>query len=100
VARQLALGELADSAFASPRLEEETDGEDAPRPSTREGDAVTRVLDAALPFVEARAALVAEFERRYVERVMQVHAGDLSKAAAASGVGQRYFQMLRAKARR
>jgi hypothetical protein len=60
---------------------------------------VERVLDAALPFVEARARLVAEFERRYVERVMQVHGGDPGKAAAASGVGQRYFQMLRAKVR-
>ncbi|CAN5923940.1 nitrogen regulation protein NR(I) [soil metagenome] len=97
VARQLALGELADSAFAL--RTDEGDGQDVPA-ATGGGDAVERVLDASLPFVEARARLVAEFERRYVERVMHVSGGDPAKAAAASGVGQRYFQMLRAKARR
>ena len=101
VSRQLALGELAGSAF----LMRSNDGPlDDPPPSHQRapagtGDAVERVLDAALPFVEARARLVAEFERRYVERVMQVAGGDPAKAAAASGVGQRYFQMLRAKLR-
>jgi two-component system, NtrC family, response regulator HydG len=99
VARQLALGELADAAFLM-RTHEGDGTDDAPSSHATGGDAVDRVLDAALPFVEARARLVAEFERRYVERVMQVNEGDLVKAAAASGVGQRYFQMLRAKTRR
>jgi two-component system response regulator HydG len=101
VARQLALGELAGSAFLM--RSNDGSGDDDPGPVHRvpagSGDAVERVLDSALPFVEARARLVAEFERRYVERVLQVAGGDPSKAAAASGVGQRYFQMLRAKTR-
>jgi two-component system response regulator HydG len=95
VARQLALGELASAAFTT-----RSNDRDEANDSGSGGDAVDRVLDASLPFVEARARLVAEFERRYVERVMQVHGGDPGKAANASGVGQRYFQMLRAKVRR
>jgi transcriptional regulator with GAF, ATPase, and Fis domain len=99
VSRQLALGELAGAAFQRSDDGEQATDDAAPPASVQNGvDAVERVLDAALPFVEARARLVAEFERRYVERAMRVHV-DPAKAAAASGVGQRYFQMLRAKTR-
>jgi DNA-binding NtrC family response regulator len=112
VARQLALGDLASAAFgggegaagASAGAGGAGGGaaasEGAPT-STRGagGDAVENVLEADLPFIQARARLVAEFERRYVERVLRVHGGDVAKAAAASGIGRRYFQMLRAKSR-
>jgi DNA-binding NtrC family response regulator len=93
VARQLALGELAGEALGSP------DSDDAPAPPSVQGDVLANVLEAGLPFIQARARLVAEFERRYVERVLRLHGGDVAKAAAASGIGRRYFQMLRAKSR-
>jgi two-component system response regulator HydG len=99
VARQLALGELAGLGYSR----NATSGDAAEPPSTTAGagagDDVARVLAAKLPFVEARARLVAQFERRYVQRMMDESGGDPTKAAAASGVGQRYFQMLRAKIR-
>jgi DNA-binding NtrC family response regulator len=52
-----------------------------------------------LPFVPGRDFLVADFERRYVERVLAKHGGDVSKAAEASGIGLRYLQKIRARHR-
>ena len=103
VARQLALGELAGLLYDRPAGEvapvSSRHGAGPTSSATGSADDVAAVLDAKLPFVEARARLVAQFERRYVQRVMQDHGGDLVKAAIASGVGQRYFQMLRARTR-
>jgi DNA-binding NtrC family response regulator len=92
VSRQLALGDLAADALGP------ASSNGAARDPV-DADAIERVLDAKLPFVEARTRLVAEFERRYVARVLEVHRGDAAKAAAASGIGRRYFQVLRAKTR-
>ena len=52
-----------------------------------------------LPFTEARDRLLEEFERRFVEWLLAAHDGDIAKAAAASGIGLRYFQKLRARTR-
>ena len=38
-----------------------------------------------------------ELEARYVQRALELHGNNVTRAAAASGVGRRYFQMLRAK---
>jgi DNA-binding NtrC family response regulator len=57
------------------------------------------VLDAKLPFAAARQRALAVFERRYIERVLAEHKGNVSRAAEASGIARRYFQILRAKAR-
>jgi len=38
-----------------------------------------------------------ELERRYLEQVLAENRGDPSAAASASGIGRRYFNMLRAK---
>jgi hypothetical protein len=38
-----------------------------------------------------------EFQRRYVEHMLSLHGGNVTRAAAASGIGRRYFQMVRAK---
>lgn len=53
----------------------------------------------AMPFIQGRDWLVADFERRYVERLLVQHGGDVAKAAASSGIGRRYFQKLRARNR-
>jgi DNA-binding NtrC family response regulator len=92
VARQLALGDLANV---------EPGGTPAAPPpsSTQSTDPVAYAIAAGMPLIQARAHVVADFERRYVEHVLLLHGGDVAKAAASSGIGRRYFQMLRAKAR-
>ncbi|HEY6464169.1 MAG TPA: sigma 54-interacting transcriptional regulator, partial [Polyangiaceae bacterium] len=83
IARHVAVGELP--------------AEDAPPSSTGSGDAIERVLGRDLPLPRARAEVVEEFERRYVQRVLDRHGGNVSRAAAASGIALRYFQLLKAK---
>ena len=46
---------------------------------------------------DVRELLVGEFEARYVSRVLDAHGGNVARAAAASGVARRYFQILRAR---
>jgi DNA-binding NtrC family response regulator len=82
VTRFLALGELP---FPSASLE---------RP---DGDFSESVLASNLSLVVARQRVVEDFERRYVERVLAAHGGNVSRAARASGIARRYFQILRAK---
>jgi DNA-binding NtrC family response regulator len=60
-------------------------------------DLFERVLLQDLPLVRAREQVVEEFERQYVERVLAAHGGSVVKAAAASGLARRYFQLLRVK---
>jgi two-component system, NtrC family, response regulator HydG len=52
-----------------------------------------------LPFPQARDRILEEFEARYVARLLQRHGGDVAKAAAASGIGRRYFQKLKARSK-
>jgi len=61
------------------------------------GDVIDGVLDAGLSLTRAREAVVNEFERRYVERVLARHGGNVVRAAEASGIARRYFQILRAR---
>ncbi len=90
VARQVALGDDAsatEEAATGPSLDE-----------TAATDAlVDRVVSSGLPLVEARRRLVVEFEQRYIARVLKQHGGNVVRAAAASGIARRYFQLLRAK---
>ncbi|HZO14471.1 MAG TPA: sigma 54-interacting transcriptional regulator, partial [Polyangiaceae bacterium] len=76
VARRIALGDLA------PPLQRSTS---------------TPSLDISRPLAVAREDMVKNFERAYLERVLDAHGGDVAKAAAAAGVGRRYFNMLRAR---
>jgi len=41
-----------------------------------------------------------EFERQYVIHLLDLHGGDAARAAAASGIGERYLRMIRARIRR
>ncbi len=82
--RQLALGELADH---DPSSEPDTDPTNA-------------LIESDLPFVVARQRVIDAFERRYVERVLALHGGNVSRAARASGIARRNFQLLRARATR
>jgi two-component system, NtrC family, response regulator HydG len=89
LARYLALGEL--------------DLRDRPAESSRlsrgDGDAIDRALALDLPLARARQLVVDEFERRYVQRVLDRYGGNVVRAASASGIARRYFQILRARHR-
>jgi hypothetical protein len=41
--------------------------------------------------------VVEAFERRYVQRALDRHHGNVSRAAAAAGVALRYFQLVKAR---
>ncbi|HEY5241530.1 MAG TPA: sigma 54-interacting transcriptional regulator, partial [Polyangiaceae bacterium] len=85
VASYLALGDLARMGGAPER-------EDSPP-----GDPYQRVLDSGLSLAVARQRVVMEFERQYVERMLAKHGGNVSRAAEASGMARRNFQLLRVR---
>jgi DNA-binding NtrC family response regulator len=90
IARYVAVGELPATCEGEPVSGEWRTG-------AGEHDAIEHVLSRDLPLPQARAAVVEEFERRYLRRVLDRHGGNVSRAAAASGIALRYFQLLRAK---
>jgi len=94
VSRRVALGDLGDMYAAGP-----TGPQSAPPSALLGGDAIAAVLAENLPFPRAREKLVEAFERRYVEDVLRRHGGNVARAAAASGIARRYFQILQARAR-
>jgi len=94
VARQLALGELAEHAREAQNEDASTEG--APTP-TLSRDLLEELLAQDLPLPRARELLVEEFERRYIERVLARYQGNVGRAAAASGIARRYFQLIRAR---
>jgi DNA-binding NtrC family response regulator len=107
VARYVALGDLAfeGRAFrpmspgASARAAAASGHADLADPSASDSGIFERILDLDLPLPEARRRLLAEFEQRYIARALTRHSGSLSRAAEASGVGSRYFRLLRARGR-
>jgi DNA-binding NtrC family response regulator len=56
-----------------------------------------RVFAANLPLSQSREIIVEDFDRRFVRRILERHGGNVSRAAAASGLARRYFQILRVK---
>lgn len=93
VMRLLALGEWADTA--SPAAGQ---GQDL-RVDRGGGDPIDEILRLGLPLPRARERAVQELERRYVERVLAEHDGSVARAAAASGIALRYFQLIRARSK-
>jgi DNA-binding NtrC family response regulator len=91
LARHLALGELAhitqQSGPAAAQAEFDL--------TTDRGDIFEQAL--GLPLGEARQRVVEEFERRYVERMLESHGGNVTRAAETAGVARRYFQILKAR---
>ena len=93
VARRLALGDLSEPA------EGDAGGEEVALTNPLGGDAITRILHLDLPLTEARQRLIEAFESRYVEHVIEAHGGNVTRAAAAAGVGRRHLQRMRARAK-
>ncbi|WP_394832121.1 sigma 54-interacting transcriptional regulator [Pendulispora rubella] len=60
-------------------------------------DYLDHVLTMGLAMPSARQRVIREFERRFVERAVREHGGNVTRAAAASGLTRRYFHMLLAK---
>jgi transcriptional regulator with GAF, ATPase, and Fis domain len=81
VSRHLAIGDLELVAMRSP----------AP------ADPFESILHMDQPFSASRQQAIAEFERRYVERVLARHGGNVTKAAQASGIARRYFSLIMAR---
>jgi transcriptional regulator with GAF, ATPase, and Fis domain len=98
IARHLALGELAGEMIGDgARL---TDGPASVGDSNElrgHEDYIDEVVAQRLPLPEARQQVMDEFERRYIDAALMAHGGNVTKAAAASGVGRRYFHLLRAR---
>lgn len=74
-------------------------GVEVPRAAARAAgaDPIAHVLALDLALPQARELVVADFERRYVERILEQHGGNVTRAAAASGLARRYFQHIRTK---
>jgi transcriptional regulator with GAF, ATPase, and Fis domain len=90
IARQLALGPHVEAPHSRSQFP-------AAMP---DADTLDRLVALGLPFPQTRDMLMEEFEQRYVARVLAQHGGDVARAAAASGIGRRYFQKLRARSAR
>jgi two-component system, NtrC family, response regulator HydG len=90
VARQIALGDLLD---APPPVSQ-------PAASGASDAFLDRVIASGDPLPVARLKVVREFERRYIQHVLDEHGGNVAEAAAASGLALRYFQLLRSGKRR
>src|SRR5260221_10630694 len=92
VAQKIALGDVAKPR--SPVNPSSGSGSDG-QPGF--GDAIDAIVDQDLPFPIARDKVLELFEQRYVGRVLERHGGNVTHAAHASGVGRRYFQMIRGR---
>jgi DNA-binding NtrC family response regulator len=101
IARLLALGELS----AEPPTEKPGTPVTAPGPAVVPSPKglgpqpcwADEILGLDLPLPRARQRMSEEFERRYVERILQRYGGNVARASAASGLARRYFQLLRAR---
>ena len=88
IARRVALGELA--AVEAP----------AAAPAAAPEHAFHWLLARDLAFPVARSLLLSEFERVFVEGALRKHAGNVSRAASASGLARRSFQIMKSRSRR
>ncbi|HEX8795044.1 MAG TPA: sigma 54-interacting transcriptional regulator [Polyangiaceae bacterium] len=86
VARQIAIGDLQAT----------TEVEAVPVAVEGE-DFIDGVVASKVPLIRGREVVVEEYERRYIERVLSDHGGNVVHAAKASGIARRYFQRLRAR---
>jgi DNA-binding NtrC family response regulator len=91
VTRHVSLGDLAREHVRAPP-------ETAPDDSA--GAELERILAALAPHEEAREVVLALFNRHYCDRLVAAHGGNVQRAAEASGLALRYFQLLRARGRK
>ncbi|NUP05900.1 MAG: sigma 54-dependent Fis family transcriptional regulator [Polyangiaceae bacterium] len=61
------------------------------------GQTFEELIAADLPFPRARELVLERFERLYIERMLARHLGNVSRAAEASGIARRYFQIVKSR---
>jgi transcriptional regulator with GAF, ATPase, and Fis domain len=93
VARIVALGDSAEQQRWPTRASDSSmpDGS---------GDWLDAILATNAAFPIARRRVVEQFERRYVERILAAHDGNVAQAARASGLALRYFRLVKARQQR
>ena len=92
VARYVALGDQ----WQAPLGDDADDGDDVPAaaPAAAWIDAI---VSSHAPYPVARRRALAEFERRYIGRMLDEHHGNVAHAARASGLAVRYFRLVKAR---
>jgi two-component system, NtrC family, response regulator HydG len=60
-------------------------------------DVIQSVIDAKSPFPQARERVMREFERRFLEAVLERYGGNISRAARESGIQRRFFYVLKGR---
>jgi two-component system, NtrC family, response regulator HydG len=65
----------------------------------QDGDALGSVLALDLPLPQAKQRMTAILEAAYIDRLLGKHGGNVARAAQASGIAHRYFQLIRARHR-
>jgi len=90
VARYVALGD----EWQPPRS---ASSGSAPPPPDGRADWIDALVASGMAYPVARRRTLEEFERRYIERMLAAHGGNVAQAARASGLGLRYFRMVKAR---
>ena len=99
VARWIAVGDLLPGA---PEVPVVTKGptRDGEGPMVEQAAELIRdLLTSRIPLTGARQILLEHFDRLFLEQRLRESGNHVGKAAAASGIGRRYFQILRARGR-
>ena len=104
VTRHVSLGDLArEHVLHAPRETASSlaiTGSASPAPPSGAGAELERILGALAPHEEAREVVLALFNRHYCDRLVAANGGNVQRAAEASGLALRYFQLLRARGRK
>jgi len=106
IARQLAFGDAPPPPLAgeAPASRSTSPSPPPSSPAGAEAEAedgfFARVIEQNLPLPVARLQVVQAFEQQYIAAVLARYGGNVPKAAQASGLARRYFQILRTGARR
>ncbi len=90
IARQLVAGDPT-----SVPLEDEAPASSDGDPLAGAERTMRDVLHARLPFPVARLRVLEALQKAYVERALSEHDGSVERAAAALGIGRRYFHILK-----
>lgn len=97
VAHRYALGDMAEPKTLQ-RAAATTAGGDVVAKAESGGarsDIIEQVIRTQLSFFEARERVLAEFQERFVDAVLDRHGGNVAQAAAASGIARRYLYVLK-----
>ena len=99
VARIVALGELVHEHAGGLFMQGTAAPSSVNAPARAAEDYIDLIVAKNFVLAEARDKVTREFESRYVDRLLQLHGGDVARAAAASGIGERYLRVIRARVR-